>query len=197
MLALDLHPGAAGGHIIHSRGLIRAVVKTGEETAMDERKALEAVRMLNLLAECEEAVAGFYASCAQVWPEDRPFWQGLEKDEHGHAWNLHRMGEIVDARPESFTAEKLFSPYAIRTMIEGLQRDKDRVLTGRLTENMALSISHDLESSLIEKQYKDVLQSKDTAYNTLLREIIGQTGRHAARTREMRVDEKHQTVYAL
>lgn len=164
---------------------------------MDAMNVQTVTRTLDLLAECEEAVAGFYGGCAEAWPKDRRFWQVLEQEERGHARNLHRMNEIVAARPDSFVPAKVFSPFAVRTMIERLRRERDLVVTGGMSATVALSIASDLEESLIEKRYHEILHSKDREYNLLLREIVGQTSRHAAQIRRMRSEVRLETVYAL
>jgi hypothetical protein len=164
---------------------------------MDAEMVQTVARTLDLLAECEEAVAAFYEGCAEAWPKDRLFWKEIGEEERGHARNLHRMKELVLSRPEAFAAAKLFSPFAVRTMIERLRREREKVVTGKLPEVVALSISNDLEDSLIEKRYHEVVHSEDFEYHLLLREITRQTSHHAARIRQMRGEGNLQTVYAL
>ncbi len=108
---------------------------------------------LDALAACGEAVADFYQSCADVWPDEGDFWSDMAVDEVVQAARLHLMR--LRARDSADAAEsvRLFSPAAVNGFLAWVKVNRERVRTGRIDRRGALAVARDLERSPIMSEH--------------------------------------------
>ncbi len=137
--------------------------------------------ILDILVHMEEtelAVSELYALCANTWPLDSQFWKELSDEELEHKANIDTMRRIVSTKAEHFEKGRPFNIFAIQTMITGIRSNIEKLKKGELRENHAISIARDIEQSLIEFRYSEIVKTNDVEYNTLVERIIKDTAQH-------------------
>lgn len=140
--------------------------------------ALEALR---LIAELELALADFYQACAAEEGETQSLWQSLEQEERHHAENIHRMEDIIAARPAEFAPRRPFNTAAVQTFISYVRATAERVRSGELSRadsTHLLTLARDMEQSVLESKYSEILQTTDVEYQGLMRQIVAETVAH-------------------
>jgi hemerythrin len=174
-------PALAGG----TAGLLRtqsgpAPVQSRGQTgpgmkSIDLQNLLEIMKMM---AATEQLMADFYRACAEIWPEDREFWQATVAEEEKHAKNIERMAQIVATRPERFEIGRIFNQVAIRTIMNGVQGQLERLRKGLITRERAMFVARDIEASVMEKSYGEIVRTTDVEFLDLVREIVEDTATH-------------------
>jgi hypothetical protein len=134
--------------------------------------------VLKLMAENELAIAELYKTCALVWKEDSEFWLNLEKQEIKHANNINKMMEIISKKTEHFEKSYPFNIVAIKTIMSYVKNNIEKIREGKLPRINALSIARDIEQSLMENKYNEIVKTDDIEYQTLVKEIITETAAH-------------------
>ena len=136
------------------------------------------LHVLQYMAQLELALAEFYEACAQTWEEDEDFWSRLGQQERQHAQNIRKMAEIISEKYEFFESFRPFNPAAVRTIISGIEDNRHRLKGGGISKRNALFIARDIERSLIEAKYSEIVKTTDIEYKNLLTAIITQTEAH-------------------
>ncbi|HOK06522.1 MAG TPA: hypothetical protein PK836_00885 [Syntrophales bacterium] len=131
-----------------------------------------------LMASVERLVAEFYRTCAETWKEDSPFWSALVKEEEKHAENIEQMIQIVRQKPERFEIGRPFNKMALQTIMKGLEGHLQDLKAGRLTRERVMILARDIESSLMEKSYGEIVKTNDLEYLELLKTIVKDTAMH-------------------
>lgn len=134
--------------------------------------------VLKTMAEAELTVAEFYRECAQIWKEEEEFWKHLETSEVYHAKDMNKMAEIISKKMESFEKYRPFNIVAIRTFILGVNTNIQRLKKGEIPKNNSLFIARDIEQSLLERKYDEIVKTSDVEYQTLAKKIVSQTLEH-------------------
>jgi len=134
--------------------------------------------VLNRMTQYELALAELYRTCSQIWPENKYFWILLERAEVKHSEYLNKIIKMVTERPEAFELGRLFKPGAIQVAILGVQGNLQRLRNKEITEKNMLFIGRDIEQSILEKQYGEIVRSNDIEFHSLINEIIGDTLAH-------------------
>ena len=139
---------------------------------------------LSAITRLERAMATFYRACAETPGDARDFWLGLEQEELRHAQHLQRMAEIVAARPGRFEPDRTFNAAAIQTFMAYLEALIERVRANevpRTDQHRLLSLARDLEQSLLESKYHELVKTQDVEYLALIRTVIADTVAHKSR----------------
>lgn len=136
------------------------------------------VEILQLMVETELAIEEFYNTCARTWKEDAEFWSTIADEEKKHAENITRMKEILLIKPVHFEKNRPFNPAAIKTIINYIKDNTQKVKQGALEKSRAFFIARDIEQSLIEQRYGDTLKTDDIEYISLIKEVVSQTLSH-------------------
>jgi hypothetical protein len=133
---------------------------------------------LKLMAEFELTLAELYRTCSQIWPNNKDFWLLLERAEVKHSQNLTKITKMVMENPEAFELGRPFKPAAVQVAILGIQRSLQRLKNKEITEKNMLFISRDIEQSILEKQYGEIVRSNNIEFHSLINEIISDTLAH-------------------
>ncbi len=136
------------------------------------------IDVMKMMAEIERLIAELYRASAEAWVEDREFWLETVAEEEKHANNIERMIEIVAAKPERFELGRPFNQTAIKTIKTGLEGNIERVKKGEITREKMFNLARDIEASLIEKSYGEIVRTKDVEYQNLINEITADTSSH-------------------
>jgi len=110
-----------------------------------------ALAVLTVMAEAEVALQELYKVCAQVWPEDQPFWEGIAAQEAEHAAAMKRMASLIEASPDDFIVGRTFNPVAVQTFIRGINTHRERFSRKEVPKRQALFIVRDIEQSLLDE----------------------------------------------
>jgi hypothetical protein len=135
-------------------------------------------RALEAMSQYELTLSDFYKQCAGIWTEDQAFWQNLAHAEAGHAENIQKMREIIIKKQENFEAGRPFNPIAINTAMAGLNDDARRLTSGAVSFEKMLIMARDIEQSILESHYAEIVKTADLEYQTLMKGILSQTYEH-------------------
>jgi len=133
---------------------------------------------LELMARAEETVQRLYATCAVLWKENEDFWRGLAGEERRHVTHIRSMIAMITANPGRFQPGRPFSAAALKTFIDGIERDINRVQQAGVPELKALRLALDIEQAIIEARFTDIVQTEDPVFRSLAGEIAHDTVSH-------------------
>jgi hypothetical protein len=134
--------------------------------------------IMKLMEETELLIAALYETCADIWEKDRKFWIETAAEEKKHAKNIEKMARIIASRPEQFVLGRPFNMTALKTIRTGLEKEMVRVQNGRITREQMLYLARDVEASLIEKSYSEIVKTQNLEYLSLVKDIVTETARH-------------------
>jgi hypothetical protein len=126
----------------------------------------------------ELALSDFYKHCADIWTEDQAFWHNLAHAEVRHAENMQKMLEIITKKQEKFDLGRSFNPIALNTAIAGLKDNASRLTARMFSLEKVLFLSRDIEQSILESHYAEIVKTADAEYQALVKEILYQTYEH-------------------
>jgi len=135
-------------------------------------------RTLGIMAELEQVISEFYRSAGDRWPEDGDFWSGLAEAETTHAGYLGRMRAMLDSRPEAFEIGRPIALSAVAEVLSGVRNLIRRLKNGEFSRKAILLLSRDLEQSVLESKYMEMLKTEDRDYQKMISEIVLQTEAH-------------------
>lgn len=136
------------------------------------------VEALQALVRLELAVGELYKACSVRWPDDGRFWLEVARQETDHAHAIERMLAIIALNPGNFAPLKAIRINAVDTIVSGIETRAEQIRSGLLTENNALHIALDLEKSVMENRFYEMVQTTDPAFLTICSEIMAQTRDH-------------------
>jgi len=167
--------GGSGGNDLSrsdTKSTWRGAVMMGLPDIEKITGVLEAMRQYELL------LADFYRHCAGVWTEDRALWDNLVSAEIQHADNISKMKDIIAGKQKNFAIGRPFNLVALNTAMAGLKENTRRLISGELSREKMLIIARDLEQSVLESSYAEIVKTADVEYNTLMKSILSQTYEH-------------------
>ncbi len=145
---------------------------------MLQADVLHMVKTLEMMAEFELIISEFYQCAGDLWKEEHEFWTGLAQAEISHAAYIRKMARIVNKKPLEFETGRPLTTAAISTAISGVRKNIERLKNGELTKKHTLFISRDIEDSILESKYTEIVKTKDMEYQTLISEVALQTETH-------------------
>jgi len=180
MFSLPLIPSREGrGNLTFYRGIMfNTVTGTcgGEKIIAGDMENL--LNLLKDMSKIELALAELYKSCAARWKQDEDFWVMLEREERRHAEIITKIGGIVSERLAKMETGRRFAPAAIQTFLKGVRDYNELVKKGGLQREKMFFIARDIENSIIEGKYAEVVKTNDLEYQTLMKEVMSDTYKH-------------------
>jgi hypothetical protein len=140
--------------------------------------ALNMSKTLDMMAEFEQIISEFYKCAGDLWEEDSEFWAGLAQAEVTHAEHIRKMTGILNKKPQEFELGRPLNMVAINTAISGVRNNIQRLKNGEFNKKQTLFISRDIEQSIIESKYAEILKTRNIEYQQLISEIAFQTEMH-------------------
>jgi hypothetical protein len=134
--------------------------------------------VLESMIQYELNMSDFYKQCADIWTEDQAFWQNLAHAEVGHAENIQKMREIIAKKQERFELGRPFNPIALNTAMAGLKDNARRLTSGAFSFEKLLIMARDIEQSVLESHYAEIVKTADPEYQTLMKDILSDTYLH-------------------
>ena len=134
-----------------------------------------------MMAEAEGAVGEFYETCANVPGEDRSFWLQAASEEAAHKKSIQEMGEMISRTPENFSLHRPFNAAATRTFLSFIRQNTAALKEGNIPGKKLFIVARDIERSLLEFAYFEIVKTDDLEYEKILKEILAQTAEHKNR----------------
>lgn len=142
------------------------------------------MKALESMIQYELMLSDFYKQCADILKEDRSFWQNLSNEEIHHADNIKKIREIITKKHDSFEAGRPFNPIALDTAMTGLKDIIRRLTSSTISCEKILIVARDIEQSILESNYAEIVKTADLEYQSLMKGIISQTYEHKKIVRE-------------
>lgn len=130
---------------------------------------------LLLMADNEALASQLYAIYADRFPQRKALWQNLSTEEKNHEKWLREI-ELLTVSGDVFLNDKRFN----REPITGLTKHiKDLINKAEnVTDVEALSCALDLEQSLIERRYFEIIESDNPKIKKVLNDLELETENH-------------------
>lgn len=136
------------------------------------------LKLLEVLTESELAVSELYSACAETWDQDKDFWLRLAGEEKKHAENIKKMGSIISRMPDQFKTYRPITPISVRTFIADIKNKTQGCKNSEIQRDKVLFIARDIEKSIIESKYAEIVETDNLEYKTLMRSVVGETHVH-------------------
>lgn len=147
-------------------------------------KDLESVlEVLRTMCRLELTIKNLYNTCAGIWQEDAKFWKILANEENEHARNIGKMISILKKKTELFQFNRPLNISAVKATISYVKFyiQKLKSFQKFILLDEVLIFALDLESSLLEHKYTEIVKTDDIEYNTLSAKCFLQSEEHRKR----------------
>ena len=134
--------------------------------------------VLKLMKELELIVAELYRTCGQCWIDEKEFWMKMEQSEMKHAQHIDRLIQIMLERPQAFELGHSFRRPAVQVFISGLKAYIPRLKKNEIPKEKMLFIARDIEQSILESKYGEIIRTNDIEFQDLIRQIVLDTTTH-------------------
>jgi len=136
--------------------------------------------IFNLLIEQENLLGQLYTIYRDIFPELADFWGQLVTEEKAHADVLAELSKSIDDKTVFFDQRK-FTALGLSASIEYIRKQLQTATIRRLTLLKALSTAFDLETTLIEKEFFNVVVSDTLRIKTEFGKLRERTQEHVRR----------------
>lgn len=133
-------------------------------------------RILNLLAENEEAVARLYKAYAEKFPRHEKFWITLAKEEIKHSQWIQKLSTRTHSPIQ--INENRFDEAVFRISLDYLEDKLIQSNNDDLSHKDALTIALDIETGMFERGYFNVFEGDDPALKRVLKGLAAETEKH-------------------
>ena len=145
---------------------------------MMTRTVLDVLPVMHEMTRLERALAELYRACSERFPGDTDFWAAIEQQEEIHAQIIERLAGVIAAHPDQFRVGRPFRSTAVRTIISGVAAYTDQVRRGQLPKQRALFVARDIENSLLEASYCDIVSTDNVEFRQAMDLIAKDTLAH-------------------
>lgn len=132
----------------------------------------------------EELVGELYGTFAEKFPDQRDLWSELSRDETGHANLIRRLCGKIEKGLVNINARS-FKTKAVETSLAYLDILRDRA-HGEMSRQMALSIALQIENSMLEMKFFEVLEVDETELSAVFRALNDGTIGHVKKLEHAR-----------
>ena len=136
--------------------------------------------LLDKMAENETAIQNLYLDYATSFPSQKEFWNKISLEEQMHAEILVQSKSKINKG--SINSNINFTEEAANIFIKYVKQQRDKNRTGNVDLKEALATALNLEQSMLESHYFDVLslcQSPD-----IQKQLFNNTREHAQRIKD-------------
>ena len=142
------------------------------------------LEMLKAQERLELALARFYSLCDEPAATGPEFWATLAREEGRHAEAIRRMAAMLAERPDRFEPNRRFHGTAIHTFLAYVESLAERLRTGEISrsdQHHLLSLARDVEQSVLEGKWIEIVATADAEFQALFRTIVSETMAHKAK----------------
>lgn len=134
--------------------------------------------IVDLMAKNEETVSVLYKAYADKFPEWSDFWLSLSKEEIGHANAIRELSAKASENILYEVSEHRFSLESIKQFSDYVKERLSEVNEEKTTLKKALSITYDVENSLIENRFFSIFTGDAEELKVTLKKLSMDTNRH-------------------
>lgn len=145
---------------------------------MAPRSVQDVIPVMQEMATLELALAALYGACAERFPDDAEFWGAIRLQEEGHARVLGELAGMLASQPDQFQTGRPFNIVAVRTIRAGVERYTDQVRQGALTKQRAFFVARDIENSVLEASYSEIVQTDNIEFRKAMDLMVKETQAH-------------------
>ncbi len=135
-------------------------------------------QVMNEMHELELSLAALYQACSEKFPEDQNFWLAIKRQEELHAEYIGKMMELIRLYPNEFRSGRPFNSVAIRNIKASVVNYTAQAKAGALERARALFIAKDIENSVLEANYQDIVSTDNVEYREIMERIKKDTLSH-------------------
>ncbi len=139
--------------------------------------------VIELFIRNEEALSALYARYSTIFADDSDFWMDISKDETVHASWVHDLLDKYLADQVNFSDNR-FSVVTISNMVDYVKSETDKALPNKVNPIQALSISMDIENSMLERNMFEAYDSDDFELKDVLDKLRTSTEIHYAEVKK-------------
>jgi hypothetical protein len=151
---------------------------------MSDRSVDEVVQVVDALVQVEKTVGEFYGNCSEFFQDESDFWLKLAEEEFLHSDVLAKLHAIMIRKPRRFEPGKPFNIASLRTFVSQIESDRERLMGGAWTMHDALDAAYNIERTIIEYKYLEVIKTEKTEYLEALAKLEAATEKHRARIKK-------------
>jgi hypothetical protein len=138
-------------------------------------------QVLGTLREIELLVGELYRRFASAFAMDRELWEGLSREEEGHAALAEALRTMLASSGGAPAALDKVHLAALETYKKGIEYQLARLRRGEIVRRSALFIARDLEKTLVERMYYDLVKGAGTDAAEVASRIQSETESHLGR----------------
>ena len=145
---------------------------------MTTRTLENVIQVMQDMVTLELALAELYLACSEQFPEDKAFWLAIRRQEELHATLLGQLADLIAAHPADFEFGRPFNSVAIKTTLDNVKNYTESVRNGLLERKRALFMARDIENSVLEAKYGEIVSTRNIEYNKIINLINKDTLTH-------------------
>lgn len=145
---------------------------------MTPRTIQDVSEVMNDMITLELALADLYQACSEQFPEDKNFWLAIKHQEELHAKLIRQLSELVTSHPQEFNFGRPFNSTAVKTTLSSVTNYAQTVRKGLLQRKRALFMARDIENSVLEAKYGEIVSTNNLEYRKIIERIMTDTLSH-------------------
>jgi len=145
---------------------------------MTPRTIQDVFQVMNEMVTLELALAELYQACSEQFPEDKNFWLAIRHQEELHAKLIKELADLIAAHPEQFSFGRPFNSAAIKTTLSSIRNYTESVRKGLLDRKRALFMARDIENSVLEAKYSEIVSTDNLEFRKIIERITNDTMAH-------------------
>ena len=145
---------------------------------MTARTMQDVLHVMDDMVELELALAALYQACSERFPQDRNFWLAIGHQEELHAKFIRQLADLIASHPQEFRFGRPFNSIAIKNILSSVAGYTEQVRNGQLDRQRALFIAKDIENSVLEASYREIVSTDNIEFNKTIDRIANDTLSH-------------------
>jgi hypothetical protein len=145
---------------------------------MDDQNIKKVLSLFSTMEDCEKAMSEYYLACSVLTADHYEFCVGLSEEEKDHVTIIKMIKQIFIKSPASFKASGRFDTATLEDFCSRVKRETGKIESGSVTLKQALQASAELEGTLIETNYFEIITSENRKYLELAEKITSANNRH-------------------
>lgn len=152
--------------------------------------------IIQLLIDNEMALNSLYLMYARLFPAEENFWKKIAGEEADHAGFIAALNADIQTG-KAYLNESRFDPGMLRMVTDYVSTEMKSAESSQPALIQALSVSLDLEKSMLERKYFEVFKEDSNAVQQLLNKLRAATEQHVAYIKQRWEAEKNQWANSL
>lgn len=123
-------------------------------------------------------MALYYRECSKVFAGEYDFFHDIELQELAHQKNLIFILDRIKQNPEEFSWKMPFEESIVEDGARRMKKAAEEIKNDRFTLKDALNVAMTEERTVMEKNYSDIVETKNEKVSKLLKLIAEETELH-------------------